>query len=74
MQDFVQVFGNGFFPIIMCAVLFWYVIQQDSKHKEEINALRESMDQNNRNFIITLNEVKDAISALREALIHDHND
>lgn len=68
MNDIVTVFGNGFFPIVMCGVLFWYVTQQDQKHREEITAIRETMHQNNENFIAALEEVKQAINALREAL------
>lgn len=73
MQDFVQIFGNGFFPIVMCAVLFWYVIQQDNKHKEEISTLRDTMESNNRNFIMALEEVKEAIASFKEALNDNRN-
>lgn len=42
----VQVLGNGFFPIVVCGLLFWYVYRKDTQHKEEINELRKSIDNN----------------------------
>lgn len=41
-----QVLGNGFFPIIVCAVLFWYVYKKDIQHKEEMTEIRKSVDNN----------------------------
>lgn len=41
-----QILGNGFFPIIVCGVLFWYVYKKDAQHKEEIGELRKSIDNN----------------------------
>lgn len=38
--------GNGFFPIVICAVLFWYIYKKDIAHKEEISELRKSIDNN----------------------------
>lgn len=38
--------GNGFFPIVICAVLFWYIYKKDAQHKEEISELRKSIDNN----------------------------
>lgn len=52
MQEIVQIFGNGFFPCIMCGCLFWYMIQQNEKHDSEskemqkvISELKESIIQ-----------------------------
>ena len=42
----VQILGNGFFPIVVCGLLFWYVYKKDLQHKEEINELRKSIDNN----------------------------
>lgn len=42
----VQILGNGFFPIVVCGLLFWYVYRKDTQHKEEINELRKSIDNN----------------------------
>lgn len=49
--------GNGFFPILICGVLLWYIYKKDSQtreamkemnanHKEEISELRKSIDNN----------------------------
>lgn len=38
--------GNGFFPIIVCGIMFWYVYKKDIAHKEEIGELRKSIDNN----------------------------
>lgn len=49
--------GNGFFPILICGVLLWYIYKKDSQtreamkemnanHKEEITELRKSIDNN----------------------------
>lgn len=42
----IQALGNGFFPIVVCGVLFWYVYKKDLAHKEEIAELRKSIDNN----------------------------
>ena len=49
--------GNGFFPILICGVLLWYIYKKESQtretikemnanHKEEIAELRKSIDNN----------------------------
>ena len=49
--------GNGFFPIIVCSIMFWYIYKKDAQtrdamkemnanHKEEITELRKSIDNN----------------------------
>lgn len=49
--------GNGFFPILICGVLLWYIYKKDTQtreamkemnanHKEEITELRKSIDNN----------------------------
>lgn len=46
MNAIATLLGNGFFPIMVCAVLFWYIYKKDQAHKEEINELRKSIDKN----------------------------
>lgn len=46
LQAVVTILGNGFFPIIVCGFLFWYVYNKDKQHKEEISELRKSIDNN----------------------------
>ena len=49
--------GNGFFPILICGVLLWYIYKKElqtretikemnASHKEEIAELRKSIDNN----------------------------
>ena len=49
--------GNGFFPILICGVLLWYIYKKEAQtreamkemnanHKEEISELRKSIDNN----------------------------
>lgn len=48
LNGVVQMLGNGFFPIVVCGLLFWYVYMKDKAHKEEINELRKSIDNNTK--------------------------
>ena len=34
------------FPIAMCLLIFWYLTKQDENHKEEVNKLKEAVDNN----------------------------
>lgn len=42
----VDLIGSVGFPIVCCGVLFWFINKHDNQHKEEINALRESIENN----------------------------
>lgn len=46
LQGVVTILGNGFFPIIVCGFLFWYVWNKDKQHKDEIAELRKSIENN----------------------------
>lgn len=46
LNALVTLLGNGFFPICVTGVLFWYVWRKDTSHKEEISELRKSIDNN----------------------------
>lgn len=48
------------FPIVISGVLFWYVTQKDKQHKEEISALKTSIDKNSS----ILDELKGLITYL----------
>lgn len=39
LQDFIQMFGNGFFPIIACCVMFWLL----SKLQKTLTEISESL-------------------------------
>lgn len=48
------------FPIAVSVALFWYINKQGENHKEEINALRETIAENTN----ILHELKELIKAL----------
>lgn len=52
----VQTFGNGFFPIIAYAAMFYYMV----KKKDEVAALKDSLNANTQ----ALTELKDLITFL----------
>lgn len=45
------------FPIVACGAMFWKVNQQDKAHQEEMNQLREALDNNT----LALNKLIDHI-------------
>lgn len=46
MEDLLTIIGNYAFPIAACCALFWKLDKDESRHKEEIDNLRESYDKN----------------------------
>ena len=58
----IQVIGSLGFPIAMCVALFWYMIQQNQAHKEEMNALKDAV-----------NELQIAITKLSDKLGGNNN-
>lgn len=56
----VQTFGNGFFPIIAYAAMFYYMVKKDETHKEEVEALKDSLNANTK----ALTELRDLINFL----------
>lgn len=46
MEEIINLFGQGFFPVIMAAAMFWYIVRISDQHKEEINVLKQSIDGN----------------------------
>ena len=48
------------FPIVVCFALFWYVNKQNENHKEEINAMRETVEENTN----VLRELKELIKIM----------
>ena len=57
VQDAITAISTLGFPICMCAALFWYMIDQNKRHSEESNSMRE---------VIT--ELKVAITQLTDKL------
>lgn len=42
----IQLISTLGFPIVCCTALFWYMVKQRDLHKEEINELKKSIDNN----------------------------
>ena len=60
MNDIIQAVSTLGFPIVMCAVLFWHMVKIQETHKEEMNALKDSLNQNT----LALTELRDVIKYL----------
>lgn len=41
-----QLISSVGFPIAACVALFWQMNKESTQHKEEMNALKESLNQN----------------------------
>lgn len=39
-----QLIGSIGFPIVACGALFWLLRDQSNQHREEMNAIKESID------------------------------
>lgn len=48
------------FPIVVSCALFWYINRQGENHKEEIDALRETINENTN----ILHELKELIKVI----------
>lgn len=43
LEEVISTMG---FPIVVCGVLFWYIWKTQKAHTEEVDKLRESIDNN----------------------------
>lgn len=46
--DILTLIGNYAFPIVACIALFWKMDKDQDRHKEEMDAIRESLDSNTK--------------------------
>ena len=61
-QDYVNLFGNGFFPIIVCAYLLWTT----SKHKDDLKDLTTKYE----NTLIDIsNKHENTLKTISESLV-----
>lgn len=44
------------FPIVACGALFWFINKQDERHKEEMDGVRKSLE-DNTNVLSALKEL-----------------
>lgn len=59
-----QIVSSVGFPIAMCLIMAYYVNKQGEEHKEEINAMKDSIDGNTK--VIT--ELNTMMTMIWEAL------
>lgn len=50
-QTLAQLIGSLGFPIVACAALFWQMNKTNEAHKEEMNEMRKSIDNNTQALI-----------------------
>lgn len=43
-NEIVKLFGNEFFPCIMCGLLFWQMVKQNEQHKEETDSMKQAIN------------------------------
>lgn len=43
---FIQIVGSLGFPIAACVAMFWMLNKQQDQHREEMDAIRESLNAN----------------------------
>ena len=56
----LQAISTVGFPICACGALFWMVNRQDEQHRNEVNALRDVLEQNTQAII----ELRDLVRFL----------
>lgn len=55
VNTIVQLVGSLGFPIVCCGVLFWRMIKSDEQHKEEMDKISTSLN-NNTEALLKLTE------------------
>lgn len=56
VQIIGQLIGSLGFPIVACCALFWLVDKNETRHTEEINSLRKTIE-DNTNILSSLQEL-----------------
>lgn len=64
INELTQVFGNGFFPVIMCVVLIYGIYKFVLIHKDEIQQLTDVINKNTE----VINDMKLTIQQLSDRL------
>ena len=55
INSIIQLVGSLGFPIVACGALFWRMVKSDEQHKEEMNKVTESLN-NNTMALVKLTE------------------
>ncbi|WP_300921384.1 hypothetical protein [uncultured Alistipes sp.] len=48
MNGIVQLIGTLGFPIVACGAMYWQLIKQAERHKEEMDHIREALENNTK--------------------------
>ncbi len=51
VNTIMQIIGSLGFPIVACAALFWQNTKTNEQHKEEMDKMREALDNNTQALI-----------------------
>ena len=74
MSEWIQVLesliSNLGFPIVVCGALFWYIYKTTERHYHEINALKDTLQQNTE----ILGQLKTLLNLLVKDEIDDKQD
>lgn len=54
LNSFISTLG---FPIVVCAVLFWYINKQEERHKAEMDKITVAIDNNTEALGKILNKI-----------------
>lgn len=68
VNEIVTLLSNGVFSIVMCGLLFWYMVKQNESHKEEINSLKKTQEEQTKELTATINRLEIAITKLTDSL------
>lgn len=69
LNGLVQLFGNGFFPIIMCVVLIYGIYKFVLMHKDEVEQLTEVINKNTdviNGMKLTVQQLSDRLESLEK--------
>ena len=55
VNSLIQLVGSLGFPIVACGAMFWRMVKSDEQHKEEMNKVTESLN-NNTMALVKLTE------------------
>lgn len=60
-MEYMEIFSNFIstlgFPIVVCAVLFWYINKQEERHNKEIEKMTIALDNNTKALGKILNKI-----------------
>lgn len=51
VNSFATLIGTVGFPIAMCIMIFYFLMQEQKMHKEEMNTLRDIIEKNTESII-----------------------